>query len=59
MSEHPSRMIKEDRLCEIAQIMATAVVRLKNRKLRKNKQIPLDSSLDRSVYDEQHGGEEL
>lgn len=59
MSEHPSRMTKEDRLSEIAEIMAAAVVRLKNRKLRKNKQIPLDSSPDRSVYDPQHGGEEL
>ncbi len=58
MSEHPSRMTKEERLSEIAEIMAAAVVRLKNRKLRKNKHIQLDSSPERSVYDAQHGGEE-
>lgn len=58
MSEHPSRMTKEERLSEIAEIMAAAVVRLKNRKLRRNKHIPLDSPLERSVYDTQRGGEE-
>jgi len=58
MSSHPSRMTKDERLLEIAEIMAAAIVRLKNRKLRKNKHIPLDSSPERSVYDAHHGGEE-
>lgn len=57
MHDDPARMTKEERLSEIAQIMAAAVVRLKNRKLRKNKQIPLDSSPDRSVYETHEGGE--
>ncbi len=58
MSDDPSRMAKEERLAEIAAIMAAAVVRLKNRKPRRNKHIPLDSSPERSVYDTQRGGEE-
>ncbi len=58
MYDNPSRMTKEERLSEIAAIMATAVIRLKNRKLRKNKHIPLDSLPERSVYDAHHGGEE-
>lgn len=57
MYDNPFRMTKEERVSEIAAIMAAAVIRLKNRKLRKNKHIPLDSSPERSVYDAQHGGE--
>jgi len=57
MHDDPARMTTEDRLSEIADILATAVVRLKQRKPRKNKRNPLDFSPERSVYDEPDGGE--
>ena len=56
MYDNPSHMTKEERLSEIAAIMAAAVIRLKNRKLRRNKQISLDSSPERSVNTIHHGG---
>ena len=57
MNEHPARMDKEERLQEVADILSNAVIRLKQRKLRKNKHIPLDSSPERSVYGTHDGGE--
>ena len=50
-------MDKEERLQEVADILSNAVIRLKQRKLRKNKHIPLDSTPERSVYGTHDGGE--
>lgn len=58
MQDDPARMSAEERVAEIASIMAAAIVRLKNRKLRKNKHYSLDSSPERSVYQTQQKGEE-
>lgn len=57
MPDTPSRMTKEERLSEVAEIMAAAVVRLKNRKPRKNIQNPLDYSHDQRMYETREGGE--
>ncbi len=58
MQDNPARMSADERVAEIASIMAAAIIRIKNRKLRKNKGNSLDSSPERSVYQTQQGGEE-
>ncbi len=58
MQDDPARMSADERVAEIASIMAAAIIRIKNRKLRKNKRNSLDSSPERSVYRTQQGGEE-
>lgn len=57
MQEDPERMPKDERLAEIADILARAVIRLKRRKWRKNNHIPLDSSPESSVYGHRQGDE--
>ena len=59
MQEDPARLPPEERLAEIADILARAVIRLQQRKLRKNSHIQLDSSPISSVYGRAKGGENL
>ena len=54
----PAQMSSEERTGEIAAILAAAIIRLKNRKLRKNNQIELYSESEESVCGTTQGGGE-
>ncbi len=50
MQEDPARLQPEERLAEIADILARAIIRLQQKKLRKNSHVPLDCAPESSLY---------
>jgi hypothetical protein len=57
MLKHPSDMTPAERMDEIASLLATAIIRIRLKKLSKNNDNSLDSSPGTSVYaDTERGG---